>query len=112
MTASAPLDGETLISLSAVSATFPGSRGAVRVHPATVTRWILSGVRSPFGDRVRLEAVRVGHRWMTSREAVRRFVMETTAAAMPGDTPSANRSPSSERRAAYRAVRQLEKAGC
>jgi hypothetical protein len=47
------------------------------VHPATVIRWILDGIQA--GDRrVRLEAVRIGSRWLTSEEALRRFADRLT----------------------------------
>jgi hypothetical protein len=49
---------------------------------STLTRWILRGVRA--GNlRVKLEAVRQGVRWMTSRQAVRRFLESTSRHAIP-----------------------------
>jgi hypothetical protein len=50
-----------------------------RPHTSTLFRWMKRGVRG-----VRLEAVRVGGGWFTSREAVRRFIVATTAAAATG----------------------------
>jgi hypothetical protein len=51
------------------------------VHVSTVLRWVLHGVRG-----VKLEAVRVGGRWATTLEAIRRFEAACTAkyAAAPG----------------------------
>lgn len=54
--------------------------------PATFWRWRVKGVND-----VRLDCVRVGGRWMTSREAIRRFVEQsssnqaTVADLNPGD---------------------------
>ena len=53
-----PLNGEPLITLSQAAARYPGHRGANRVHPATLARWIINGVRALGGERVRLEAIR------------------------------------------------------
>jgi len=51
--------------------------GQGHVHPATVIRWILDGIQ--VGDkRVRLEAVRIGSRWLTSDEALQRFADQLT----------------------------------
>src|SRR5262249_11181216 len=44
-------------------------------HLSTLLRWINPGVRG-----VRLEAVRLGGRWVTSREALQRFADRLTAA--------------------------------
>jgi hypothetical protein len=52
------------------------------VHLSTALRAILKGIRTPSGDRIHLEALRVGGRWITSREAVERFASRLTAAAL------------------------------
>jgi hypothetical protein len=44
------------------------------VSAETAWRWLSHGVRRPDGQRVRLEAARVGCRWRTSRAAVERFL--------------------------------------
>jgi hypothetical protein len=41
-------------------------------------RWITEGVRLPDGSRVRLEAARLGGRWLTSEPALRRFLAAQT----------------------------------
>jgi hypothetical protein len=53
---------------------FPPYRENRPVSPSTVFRWIRSGVRLPDGTQLRLEARRLGGRWLTSREAMRRFI--------------------------------------
>jgi hypothetical protein len=44
-----------------------------RPDKATLHRWIFRGIGG-----VRLEAVRVGVNWVTSTEALNRFIVETT----------------------------------
>jgi hypothetical protein len=78
------------LSLSAAGRLFPGHRGNGTVDPSTVFRWVTKGMRTPDGRVMRLEAVRVGGRWLTSRGAVARFVSALTAAA---DPPPATSTP-------------------
>jgi hypothetical protein len=67
---------ETLVTLSQAARSLPPGRKGKPSHLATVQRWILHGVRG-----VRLEGVRLGGRWLTSREALARFAERLTAAA-------------------------------
>jgi hypothetical protein len=48
------------------------------VHAArgTVRRWILDGAQNSAGQVVRLQAVRIGRVWRTTRPALRRFLEE------------------------------------
>lgn len=102
----APLNGESLITLSQAAARYPGHRGAVRLHPATLTRWILTGVKGLDGRRVKLEAVRVGGRWLTSEAALHRFsaALGVTDAPAPPRTLSAQRAASERDAAALKAM--------
>jgi hypothetical protein len=102
-----PLTGEPLISLGQAAAKYPGHRGANRLHPATLTRWILRGVRALDGRRVRLEAVRVGCRWLTSEAALARFA---AALGATGD-PAPIQSPAARDKAASAADRDLQELG-
>ncbi len=52
------------------------SRG---VHAATIIRWITRGVRVK-GQVIKLEALRLGGRWVTSTQALDRFMARLTAA--------------------------------
>jgi hypothetical protein len=74
-TSTPPLAGEPLITLAQAASCFPGHRGAARLHPSTLTRWILKGVRAIDGCTVRLQALRCGCRWLTSEAALARFAM-------------------------------------
>ena len=75
-----------------------------RPHPSTLHRWRLRGIRG-----IRLETVRCGGRRLTSVEAVRRFLAETTAAVDGASTPART---SRQRQAAIdRAEAELDAAG-
>jgi hypothetical protein len=100
------------LSLSASGRMFPGHRGGKSVDPSTVFRWVTKGTRTPGGHLVKLEAVRVGVRWLTSRGAIARFVAALTAAADPTPTTSApTRTPTARQRATEKAVAALKKMG-
>ena len=79
--------GETTIYLIDVPDHLPTGHKGRRTHPSTCLRWVLRGVRG-----VRLEAVRLGGRWVTSLEALSRFgdrVTATAASAAPVPSPPA-----------------------
>lgn len=101
------------LSLAAAGRLFPGHRGGRAVDPSTIFRWVTKG--TTVGERtVRLEAVRAGARWLTSRPAVGRFVAALTAAASPDPArlkPPPARSPTARQRAAARAAAALEAMG-
>lgn len=59
---------ETLISLGQAARGLPRRRGRRPVHVSTLYRWRRVGLLG-----VRLEAVKVGGTWCTTREAIRRF---------------------------------------
>ena len=60
---------ETSFPVADLPLRLPPGRGGRPIHPGTVLRWIRRGVRG-----LRLEAVRLGGRWLTSEEAVERFL--------------------------------------
>lgn len=98
---------EELIPLAQAAARFPGHRGANRLYPATLTRWILKGARSVNGERVKLEAVRFGSRWLTSEPALQRFAAALTGA--PSEPIS--RTPTARQKASARAEAELRAMG-
>jgi hypothetical protein len=57
------------------------------VHLSTVVRAITRGLKLANGERVRLEAIRAGGRWHTSREAVARFIARLTDSAFRRANP-------------------------
>jgi hypothetical protein len=101
------------LSLSAAGRLFPGHRGGKSVDPSTVFRWVTRGTRTTGGQTVKLEAVRVGTRWLTSRGAVARFVATLTAASdpTPAATTPTSRTPAARHRAAEKAVATLKAMG-
>lgn len=102
------LNEEPLISLSQAAARFPGHRGAERLHPATLTRWILKGVLAVDGRRVKLEAVRLGCRWLTSEPALQRFA---DALSVPPTAGAHPRTPTARQKASARADAELRAMG-
>jgi hypothetical protein len=107
------LAAEQPIALKDACRLVPPARNGHRTHLSTLLRWILTGARSPAGGRVRLEAVRIGSRWMTSREALQRFAEALTPRLDAGSvsTTPALRTPTERRRASERAARELEQLG-
>jgi hypothetical protein len=95
------------LSLSAAGRLFPGHRGGKSVDPSTIFRWLTKGLKTPDARVVKLEAVRVGGRWLSSKGAVARFVSALTAAASPNATPTTFtiRTSTSAKRAAAAAAK-------
>lgn len=69
--------------------------------PSTAWRWRTVGVHVG-GQRIRLDAVRVGGRWYTTDEAVGEFIQRQTEAALAqpesGDDSPSKRPEATERR--------------
>ncbi len=72
------LQNEQPISLRAAARLLPPGRRGRHVTVSCVFRWIVDGVVGPDGKRVRLEAARVGGRWLTSVPALERFAIAQT----------------------------------
>lgn len=70
---------ERRLYLHAAIKLYPLSHTGRPVHISTVLRHITKGVRLPNGEIVRLEGARLGGRWITSVEAVQRFMERLTA---------------------------------
>jgi hypothetical protein len=73
---------ESKLGLAEAARLLPSLRQGKPVNPATLTRWIIHGVSVAGGGRLRLEGVKVGHTWVTSAEAIERFLARQTAAAL------------------------------
>jgi len=86
------------------------TRQSKPVHPSTVLRWILEGVKTLGGGRVRLEAVRCGGRWVTSVAAYQRFLAAQTPVLDNGPIQVASTPTQAEKRA-ERAGKELAKIG-
>jgi hypothetical protein len=89
---------ETIINIHEAATLFPGRDGKKKLNFSTVWRWVLKGLRTNDGRLIRLEAVRLGGRWVTSREAIARFTEALTP--KPDDDPPgpAPRTPAQRKR--------------
>jgi hypothetical protein len=104
------LQNEKTISLSQAARTLPPFRLGRPVTLSCVLRWVLQGVKTTDGRRVRLEALRLGGKWITSMEAIQRFAEAQTPT--PNHPSMATlRTPTRRRKAADRAGKELEKIG-
>jgi hypothetical protein len=95
-------NAESLISLADAARLLPARRAGKRPHVSCLYRWTVSGCRG-----VILESIQVGATRCTSREALSRFCEALTYA---DDRPPV-RSPGKRRRAAERAMADLEAQG-
>jgi hypothetical protein len=104
------LFSESMLALSQAARLLPPGRRGRPVSLSCVLRWVLDGVPGQDGGRVRLEAVRLGGRWVTSREALQRFAERLTPR-LDSEPIPAPRTHVQRDRAAARAARELDKAG-
>ena len=74
------INREELITFCELARSLPARRNSRPIHIATVHRWRAHGLKG-----VRLEAVRVGGAWHTTREAFRRFADRLTALALASE---------------------------
>jgi hypothetical protein len=100
---------ESTLSLSQAARLLPPSRCGRPVTLSCLLRWVLNGVRTPNGV-VRLEAIRLGGRWITSHEALARFADRQTPR-LEEDSRPAVRTPTQRRRASEQAAKELSKVG-
>ena len=95
---------ETILFLSDVPKHIPRGKNGRPTHLSTVVRWKDRGIRG-----VRLEAVRLGGRWVTSLQALGRFVANVTATASPTLPPVT--APGTFRQQAGQDERALDRDG-
>ena len=92
------------------AAKFVGTyRGGATTSPSTLSRWIATGVRLPGGAVVRLEAVRVAGRLMTSKARVVAFIAKQNGAPV-ATAESASPTLAQRSRAAAQAANELDAA--
>jgi Protein of unknown function (DUF1580) len=102
------LAAEQLLSLAHAAHKLPAGRSGAPVSPSCLFRWIRDGVKTPDGN-VRLEAIRMGGRWLTSVEALKRFAARQTPDM--NQEPEFPRSAAARRRESERAARRLDAIG-
>ncbi len=99
---------ETVLTLTRACGHLPAGRNDVKPHLSTLMRWITRGVKGGGGRPIRLEAARIGSRWVTSKEALGRFIWALTYD-KTADDGQRGFTPAQRRRAADNAGAQLEK---
>lgn len=104
------LQTEKTLTLAAAARLMPPGRGGRPCHLSTVFRWITEGAKGPDGRTVRLDAVRLGGKWITSVESLERFAAALTPD-LTGQRPRTPMSASRRQAAAQRAGNQLQKMG-
>jgi hypothetical protein len=77
----------TKLTIAQLCRRIPGARGAERISPSTVARWISAGCPARDGTRVRLRATRAGSRWLVDPADLDAFF--AALAADPATPPSA-----------------------
>ena len=105
------LRNESALSLSQAARLLPPSRRGRPVSLSCLLRWVLNGVKTPNGV-IRLEAIRLGGRWITSHEALARFAdRQTLRLDEEPQGVARSRTPTRRQRASQRAADELEKNG-
>src|SRR4051794_30086728 len=66
----------------------PPGRNGRPTHVSTIIRWITTGTISPAGETVHLRAVRMGGRWLTTREWVDDYARRLTPTCGAGREPT------------------------
>src|SRR5262245_10201201 len=101
---------EGLVSMPGIAKLLGELRGGRPVHPSTPYRWATRGVRLPDGSRLRLEALVLSGRPVSSRPALLRFIAgQQPAATKDAGTPP--RSPAARNRASEQAAEELKRLG-
>jgi hypothetical protein len=100
---------EKLISFMEAARKLPPSRGGRPVSFSCILRWATQGIPGPDGRRVRLEAVRVGGRWLTSEEALARWAEQLTPR-LDSEPAPGPRTPAQRAKAVGQAVKHNDQA--
>jgi hypothetical protein len=103
---------EQVFNLKAAGRLFPSfQEGVEGIHYATLKGWVTRGVRGPDGQKIYLEALRLGGRWLTSKEAIIRFMEAQTPqkVEIPAGVPFRSKAKAQED--AEAAERELDKMG-
>jgi hypothetical protein len=90
---------EVLLRPAQAARRVPPLRGDGSTHPSTIIRWIVNGCPDGGGGRIFLEAFRTPGGWVTSAEAMARFLAKLTSSFAAGTPPPAAPRPGSASRA-------------
>jgi hypothetical protein len=103
--------GQRLVPLSEVAKLIPG-RGDKNITVNTLIRWCRHGVRiAGTNSYIRLEGVLMGRRWMTTPDAVAKFLDDMKRADATGIVPSPTYQPSARALATHARVAEKLKSG-
>src|SRR5262249_40842843 len=95
------IDEEQAITSREAAKLYGSSRDGRPTHASTIVRHILKGTKLPSGEVVRLEGGKIGKKWITTRQAVQRYVDTLTRVALaetePADAPTPAISPRRQR---------------
>ena len=107
--ANSDLLSEGMIPLSQAARLIPSIRRLGHVSPSCVWRWVRHGIELPDGRIIRLEAQLFCGRWVTSKQAIERFIAQQQPAPSGAETrlPDLPRSPAAQRRQAALAEQEL-----
>jgi hypothetical protein len=100
---------EEMKSLAEARQMLPRGRNGSLPHFSTLVRWITDGAKARDGSTVKLDAIRLGGRWITSKEALIRFMDRLTVDPAHGreaDSPATSTRP----RTSVQAKRDLKRA--
>lgn len=97
------------LGMSAAARRLGHFRDGKPTHPSTVTRWARGGIPVPGGGRLRLEAVTLNGRLVTSWPAIERFVEAQQRGEAGGPEM---RGPTARTRATAASVSELDTLGC
>jgi len=105
VTLSAEITAGRGIGLVEAARRFPVNSKGRPTHPSTLTRWIHQGVRRSDGVSIRLKALRVGGKYITSLTAIEAFL---EALAEPVEETPAHPAPPSAAALARQAAADIE----
>ena len=92
--------------LSAAARLLPAHRGDGRACASTIWRWIRTGTRTTDGRVVKLEAARLGARWLTSSAAISRYMAALTPTTSEATSQAPPTRTETQRRQLYEAARK------
>ncbi|MGE3803821.1 MAG: hypothetical protein AB7K24_04000 [Gemmataceae bacterium] len=100
------------LSLREAARLLPSPRKGRASSHQCLLRWILKGLAAPDGQRLHLEAARLGGRgWLTSANALKRFMQAQTPDLGYQQPVERRRSLTARQRSSERAARWLEERG-
>jgi hypothetical protein len=96
---------------AAIAKAIPSCRIDGPTHPATITRWIMRGVRLRDGSRLRLAATRSPGGWLVTDDAIEHFLAALTADRLGEPAPAPPSATAARQRELARVHAELNAAG-